>query len=168
MKNLIEGQPFTNETRAKNEKPTIDANDIVRKIFSGSFGHSQFHSVANNGTYKFMGYSYNLRPYLKRFLVNTSEIGWSEVYFPDIADLHKWHEECYDDEPLEIIEPSKTVPDGCLIIATFRDGRERLYQIDEPLSSSKSDTDWLLSRIEESEVDQKPIGFRTAVIEKLN
>lgn len=164
---LIEGIPFTKETRANNEKPTLELESLIRNVYGGGYSHSQFFNVISGGFYKSMGYKYDLKPYVKRFLIETDGLGWKQFYFPDIEDLRKWHEETYEDDILEVIEPDNVVPEGCLVMAKFKSGAERFYQIDNPLSSSRSDTDWIFNRIEEKE-DEKPVSVFTVVIEKLN
>ena len=66
-------------------KPTAQID--IAAIYNGGY-HSQFMNVAQSGIYKNMGYAYNLRPYLKRYLVKQYG-NWNEYFAPNKTMLRK-------------------------------------------------------------------------------
>jgi hypothetical protein len=81
----ITGFPFVSHVN-QDARPTI-TNEIINKIFGGGY-HSNFHDVSRSGTLKIMGYKYNLRPFLKLYLVKQYG-SWSEYYAPNKTTLRK-------------------------------------------------------------------------------
>jgi hypothetical protein len=81
----ITGFPFVSHVE-QDARRTI-TTEIINQIFGGGY-HSNFHDVSRTGMLKVMGYKYNLRPFLKLYLVKQYS-SWQEHYAPNKTTLRK-------------------------------------------------------------------------------
>jgi hypothetical protein len=81
----ITGFPFVSHVD-QDARPTI-TTEKISQIFGGGY-HTNFHDVSRTGMLKIMGYKYNLRPYLKQYLVKQYG-SWQEYYAPNKTALRK-------------------------------------------------------------------------------
>jgi hypothetical protein len=74
----VTGTPFVSHVdQAARPEHTFDFNAIY-----GTGYHGFFHEVSRNGRAKIMGYSYNLKPYLKSYIV-LQHGNWQEYLAPN-------------------------------------------------------------------------------------
>ena len=87
MKNEVIGYPFVGHvnqsSRPKIEKPIEFLNHHYHSGYSGAISN-----LLNSGVYKSMGYCYDFKPYLKRFVYKQYG-NWTEAYAPNKTKLRK-------------------------------------------------------------------------------
>lgn len=73
--------PFVPNTKESNIRKDIVSNpeQFVKKLLTGSRFQFGVQNVISSGIYKEMGYMYNLRPYLRKFVVKQYD-SWQEMY----------------------------------------------------------------------------------------
>jgi len=77
----VTGFPFVPHVD-QSKKPLIDNPAEFLKTVYGPGYHSALHSMLSSGFYKYMGYCYDFRPYLKNYLYKQYG-SWHEVYAPN-------------------------------------------------------------------------------------
>lgn len=85
MTTQIIGLPFVPHVDQA-ARPTLPL-DYLKGIFADKF-HSQLHNVKQSGMVKIMGYRYNFRPYLKRYVYKQYG-SWHESFAPNKTTLRK-------------------------------------------------------------------------------
>lgn len=85
MKNSIVGFPFVSNVDQNKRPEIVDVKEFINKFYN-TFSYTGFDY--RTGTYKNMGYSFNVRPYLKRYVYK--QYGqWSEMFAPNKTLLRK-------------------------------------------------------------------------------
>jgi hypothetical protein len=83
MENLqVIGYPFVSHVD-QDWRPTIEVVDFLNR----SYGISNY-DLISHGYYKLMGYLYDFKPYLKRFIYKQYG-SWQEAYAPNKTTLRK-------------------------------------------------------------------------------
>ena len=83
---ILIGRPFVSHVD-QSAKPVIENPIEFLKRNYTKFNGNLF-NIQRNGKYKLMGYEYDLRPYLKKYLYK--QYGqWSEVYAPNKTTLRQ-------------------------------------------------------------------------------
>jgi len=87
LETIVIGYPFVNHVD-QNAKPTIEnAENYVKEIYTNQF-HSHINNLMSLGAIKSMGYYYDCRSFLKKFVYK--QYGqWSEAYAPNKTLLRK-------------------------------------------------------------------------------
>lgn len=80
MENSVIGKPFVSHVQ-KDKKPTIENPKLfLKKAYQRFFTNND--NLIRYGYYKLMGYQYDFKPYLKKYLYK--QYGdWIEVYAPN-------------------------------------------------------------------------------------
>ena len=60
--------------------------DLTRDEKTGGIFNGSFH---DSGVYKLMGYMFDFRPYMKKYLVKVKYYGWVEMYSFDRTSIRK-------------------------------------------------------------------------------
>jgi len=72
--------------------PDIKKMDYIDKLIcaeQGGVNHSSFWDVHRTGIYKEMGWAYDFRPLMKRYVYRQKHHGWQEGYAPNKKVLRK-------------------------------------------------------------------------------
>jgi len=77
--NIVVGRPFVNHVD-QNLKPTLEANEFLKRAYVRYYTNND--NIVNYGFYKLMGYQYDLKPYLKKYLYKMYG-NWQEAYAPN-------------------------------------------------------------------------------------
>ena len=82
--------PFTSNADKKDIIPEISENPekFLEKVLSGRYGFGA-NEVMQTGWYKELGWTYDFRPLLKRFIYKQRDFGWTENYALDVSNLRK-------------------------------------------------------------------------------
>ena len=72
---------FTGDAKAKHKKKIGDAKSFLKEKFSNQFNFGT-DNLSSRGEYREMGWSYNFRPHLKKFLIKQHG-SWQEIYAPN-------------------------------------------------------------------------------------
>jgi hypothetical protein len=83
MENFVVGYPFVSHVDQSALPRIEDVKDFLAKQYSGSY--STFYM---SGCYKSLGYLYDFRPFLKRFVYKQYGT-WSEAYAPNKTALRR-------------------------------------------------------------------------------
>lgn len=87
MKNTVIGYPFVNHVDQAQRPQIKNAKEYIINCYSNKF-HTCLNSLHTSGIVKIMGYKYDFKPYLKKFLYK--QYGqWNEVYAPNKTLLRK-------------------------------------------------------------------------------
>lgn len=85
--NIVIGVPFVGHVN-QDLRPTIDnAKDYLIKCFSGGY-HSQLSNLMQEGKVRLMGYKYDFRPLMKKYVYKLNDV-WHECYAPNKTLLRK-------------------------------------------------------------------------------
>lgn len=83
--NIVVGKPFVNHVNQE-AKPTLEANEFLKRAYVRFYTNND--NIINYGYYKLMGYQYDLKPYLKKYLYKMYG-NWQEAYAPNKTLLRK-------------------------------------------------------------------------------
>lgn len=83
-KEIITGYPFVDHVD-QNFRPTLSI-DFLDKAYTRFYTNNQ--NIINYGYYKLMGYKYDFRPHLKKYLYKQYG-AWSEAYAPNKTSLRR-------------------------------------------------------------------------------
>lgn len=79
------GCPFVAHVNQE-ERPVIDnPAEFITVVYSKGY-HSALSTMLSSGVYKYMGYRYDFRPLLQKYLYKQHGM-WSEVYAPNKTSL---------------------------------------------------------------------------------
>lgn len=81
-KEIIIGYPFADHVN-QNFRPTLSI-DFLDKAYTRFYTNNQ--NLINYGYYKLMGYKYDFKPYLKKYLYKQYD-SWCEAYAPNKTKL---------------------------------------------------------------------------------
>jgi hypothetical protein len=81
---IVVGKPFVNHVD-QNHKPTLELS-FLKRAYVPYFTNND--NLIRSGVYKLMGYVYDFKPYLKKYLYK--QYGdWQEAYAPNKTTLRK-------------------------------------------------------------------------------
>jgi len=87
MNNIVIGYPFVNHVDQTKRPQIENVKEYMTKCYSGGYVGC-LHDLQEFGIVKIMGYKYDFKPYLKKFLYK--QYGqWNEVYAPNKTLLRK-------------------------------------------------------------------------------
>lgn len=87
LENIVTGYPFVSHVD-QNARPIINnIEDYVKEIYTNKF-HTHINNLMSLGAIKLMGYYYDCKPFLKKFVYK--QYGqWTEAYAPNKTLLRK-------------------------------------------------------------------------------
>lgn len=87
MQNEIIGYPFVGHVDQSSRPKIENPIEFLNKHYHGGYSGA-IHNLLNYGVYKLMGYRYDFKPYLKRFVYKQYG-NWTEAYAPNKTKLRK-------------------------------------------------------------------------------
>jgi hypothetical protein len=81
----VKGYPFVNHVKQVETEATFN----LLNIFDHKGYHGSQHNAMNFGSIKIMGYLYDIKRYLKKYIIKTEHYGILEYYAPNKTTLRK-------------------------------------------------------------------------------
>lgn len=82
---IVIGKPFVSHVNQE-LRPTLEASEFLKKAYVSFFTNND--NLIRYGHYKLMGYVYDFKPFLKKYLYKQYG-NWSEAYAPNKTTLRK-------------------------------------------------------------------------------
>jgi hypothetical protein len=85
---VVVGRPFVTHVNQDLRPEIGDPLEFLKEKYSSRFSFG-LDNLLRGGHYKLMGYAYDFRPHLKKFLYKQNYYGWQEAYAPNKTLLRK-------------------------------------------------------------------------------
>ena len=88
IENTVKGIPFVSHVDQEQRPILNDVEKFIKSVYDGGY-HGNYNDISRSGIFKRLGYQYNLRPYLKKYIVKNYYGQIFEMYAPNKTAIRK-------------------------------------------------------------------------------